>query len=160
SSFGYSDILDFDGYINIHLSADDLDVLVAQGDIGQNDLTGDSVAYNLGTVDVPGINGTATFFERNNGEALALLSLVGTPNDGMHPAHIHMGSVATAPGSILYTFTPVDGLTGMSLSNVSALDDDTPFGYNDVLAVDGYINVHLSADDLATLVAQGDIGIN
>ena len=119
SSFGYSDILDFDGYINIHLSADDLDVLVAQGDIGQNDLTGDSVAYNLGTVDVPGINGTATFFERNNGEALALLSLVGTPNDGMHPAHIHMGSVAAAPGSILYTFTPVDGLTGMSLSNVS-----------------------------------------
>ena len=78
----------------------------------------------------------------------------------MHPAHIHMGSVAAAPGSILYTFTPVDGLTGMSLSNVSALDDDTPFGYNDVLAVDGYINVHLSADDLATLVAQGDIGIN
>ena len=160
SSFGYSDILDYDGYINIHLSADDLDVLVAQGDIGQNDLTGDSVAYNLDTVDVPGINGTATFFERNNGEALALLSLVGTPNDGTHPAHIHMGSVATAPGSILYTFTPVDGLTGMSLSNVSALDDDTPFGYNDVLAVDGYINVHLSADDLATLVAQGDIGIN
>ncbi|WP_431136718.1 CHRD domain-containing protein [Psychroserpens mesophilus] len=160
TSFGYTNILDYDGYINIHLSADDLDVLVAQGDIGQNDLTGNSIAYDLATVDVPGITGTATFFERNNGEALAQLSLIGTPNGGMHPAHIHMGSVATAPGDILFTFTPVDGLTGKSETNVSALDDDSPFGYGDVLTVDGYLNVHLSADDLGTLVAQGNIGAN
>lgn len=160
SSFGYTDILDFDGYINIHLSADNLEFLVAQGDIGQNDLNGNSVTYSLATVDVPGISGTATFFERNNGEALALLSLNGTANDGLYPAHIHMGSITTAPGDILYTFTPVDGLTGMSVSNVAALDDDTVFGYEDVLTVDGYINVHLSADELETLVAQGNIGIN
>ncbi|MCK8481991.1 CHRD domain-containing protein [Psychroserpens algicola] len=160
TAFGYADILDFDGYINIHLSASELSTIVAQGDIGQNELTGISTVYNLATVDVVGISGTATFSERVNGEALAILTLDGTPDGGMHPAHIHMGSVATAPGGILFTFNSVDGTTGMSMTNVAALDDTTAFGYNDVLTVDGYINVHLSADNLGTLVAQGDIGVN
>jgi hypothetical protein len=38
-------LLDFDGYINVHLSADKLATLVAQGDIGQNDLTDVSKVY-------------------------------------------------------------------------------------------------------------------
>jgi hypothetical protein len=32
-------LLNFDGYINVHLSATNLASLVAQGDIGQNELT-------------------------------------------------------------------------------------------------------------------------
>lgn len=160
SSFGYANILDFDGYINIHLSASELGTIVAQGDIGQNELTGNSTVYPLATVDVTGIAGTATFTERVNGEALATISLTGTPDGGMHPAHIHMGSVATAPGAILFTFNPVNGTTGESMTNVSVLNDDTAFLYDDVLAIDGYLNVHLSAEDLGTLVAQGNIGVN
>lgn len=156
----YDELLDFDGYINVHLSADELGTIVAQGDIGQNELTSDSMTFPLATVDVAGISGTATFTKRANGEALATLSLTGTPDGGMHPAHIHEGSVATAPGDILFTFTPVDGTTGMSKTNVSMLDDNTAFNYSDVLTVDGYINVHLSADDLGTLVAQGNLGSN
>ncbi|GAL67432.1 CHRD domain-containing protein [Jejuia pallidilutea] len=156
----FEDMLVFDGYINVHLSDSELTTIVAQGDIGQNVLTGASTVYSLNELDVTGISGTATFYERANGEALAILDIANTPVDGMHPAHIHMGSVATAPGDILFTFDPVDGNTGMSMTNVSELDDETPFGYSDVLTVDGYINVHLSAADLATIVAQGDIGIN
>lgn len=156
----YDDMLDFDGYINVHLSSTELATLVAQGDIGQNELTGESKVYTLNELDVTGINGTATFYERVNGEALAKLELVNTPVDGEHPAHIHAGSVANAPGGILFTFTPVDGNTGVSMTNVAELDDSTAFGYDDVLTVDGYINVHLSVADLATVVAQGDIGIN
>lgn len=40
------------------------------------------------------------------------------------------------------------------------LDDETMLGYTDVLKVDGYVNVHLSADDLATVAAEGDVGEN
>ncbi|WP_369993914.1 hypothetical protein [Winogradskyella sp.] len=156
----YAEVLTIDGYINVHLSASDLGTLVAQGDIGQNELTGESKVYALSAVDVPSISGTATFFERVNGEALAVLDLLNTVDGEMHPAHIHAGSVATAPGAILFTFNSVNGTTGVSKTNVAVLDDDTAFGYDDVLTVDGYINVHLSAGDLATLVAQGDIGIN
>jgi len=157
--FGYDDVLEVDGYVNVHLSMNDLATIVAQGDIGQNELTGESKSYDLGERDVPGISGTVLFEERINGEAQATIMLTGTPDGGMHPAHIHMNTAAEG-GGILYTFTPVNGTSGMSRSNLSMLDDGTMFGYDDVLTVDGYVNVHLSMDDLATIVAQGDIGQN
>ncbi|MAD97519.1 MAG: hypothetical protein CMB99_09370 [Flavobacteriaceae bacterium] len=155
----YTDLLNFDGYINIHLSANDLATVVAQGDIGQNELTGNSKSYDLGEKDVTGISGMVLFEERKNGEAQATIMLMGTPNDGMHPAHIHANS-ASEGGPILYTFGMVNGATGMIRTNISMLDDNTPFGYADILLVDAYINVHLSVNELATIVAQGDIGAN
>ncbi|MGY5848407.1 CHRD domain-containing protein [Salegentibacter sp. HM20] len=158
--FMYNDILSYDGYVNVHLSADELTTIVAQGDIGENELTGESKTYELMEKDVEGIMGTATFEERVNGEALATISLQNTPDGGMHPAHIHMGAAVDGPGEIAFTFNPVNGTTGMSMTNVSMLDDDSEFMYSDVLEYDGYINVHLSADNLGTIVAQGDIGGN
>ena len=158
-SLDYETLLDFDGYINIHLSAADLATVVAQGDIGQNELIGDSKSYVLNEKDVAGISGSVLFEKRKNGEAQATIMLAGTPNGGSHPAHIHMNT-AVEGGGILYTFSPVDGTTGMSVSNVSMLDDSTPFNYEDILTVDGYINVHLSMSQLSTIVAQGDIGQN
>lgn len=159
TALGYSDILDFDGYVNVHLSAQELGTLVAQGDIGQNELTGEVKSFELKTKDVDGIMGTAMFEERINGEALATIMLDGTPDDGMHPAHIHMNTAAEG-GDIAFTFNVVNGTTGMSKTNVAALNDGSAFGYDDVLVYDGYINVHLSAENLGTLVAQGDIGQN
>ena len=155
----YDDLLNFDGYINVHASADDLGTLLAQGDIGQNDLTGTTKSYDLVTKDVDGISGTATFSERVNGEALLEVMLDGTPDGGMHPGHIHNNSAAET-GGIAKTLTTLDGTTGMSKTNISALNDGTQIGYAGILDFDGYINFHLSADDLATLVAQGDIGGN
>ncbi|OZV70593.1 CHRD domain-containing protein [Winogradskyella aurantia] len=159
SIFGYDAILGVDGYVNVHLSMDELATIVAQGDIGQNELTGESKSYALGEIDVPGISGSVLFEERLNGEAQATITLIGTPDGGMHPAHIHMNS-ASEGGPILYTFAPVNGTSGISRSNIAMLDDNTMFGYNDLLSVDGYINVHLSMDELATIVAQGNIGSN
>lgn len=159
AAFGYDSVLNVNGYVNVHLSVDELSTIVAQGDIGANELTGNSKSYTLGERDVPGISGSVVFEERVNGQALATIMLDGTPNDGSHPAHIHINTAAEG-GGILYTFSPVDGTTGMSVSNVAALDDDTAFGYTDVLDIDGYVNVHLSADELGTIVAQGDIGQN
>ena len=158
-SYTYADILTVDGYVNVHLSADNLGVIVAQGDIGENELTGESITYPLAEVDVAGISGDVTFEERVNGEALATINLMGTNNGDMHPAHIHENSAAVG-GPILLSFTPVDGTTGMSQTNISELDDASSFGYSDVLTVDGYVNVHLSAQELGTLVGQGDIGSN
>lgn len=156
--FMYENIEAFDGYINVHLSETDTSI-VSQGDIGENELTGESVVYDLNEVDVVDISGTASFFRRQNGEALAIIELMNTPVDGMHPGHIHENDVATT-GPILFTFNDVDGNTGISQTNVIQLDDGTPFGYDEVLEVNGYINIHLSASDLGTLVAQGNIGVN
>ena len=155
----YDQLLNFDGYINVHLSVDELSTIVAQGDIGQNDLTGTVKSYDLNSVAIPDISGSATFYERNNGEALAVIRLDNTPEGGEHPGHIH-NNTAVEGGGIAFSFNPVDGDTGVSKTNVASLDDGASFGYDDVLDFNGYINIHLSAEDLATLVAQGDIGQN
>ena len=159
TAVGYDDLINFDGYINVHLSADELSTIVAQGDIGQNDLTGASKTYGLGEKAVAGIDGEITFYERNNGEALSVIELMNTPEGGMHPAHIHLNS-AVEGGGIAFSFNPVDGTSGQSKTNVAQLDDGTSFSYSDVMNFNGYINVHLSAEELGVIVAQGDIGSN
>jgi hypothetical protein len=155
----YQQLLNFDGYINVHLSATNLSTLVAQGDIGQNELTATSKVYALGSVAVPNISGTATFFKRVNGEALSIVKLNNTTAGAMHPGHIHANTAAQG-GGIVFTFNPVNGDTGISTTNISKLDSGVAFGYDQLLGYSGYINFHLSATNLATLVAQGDIGQN
>lgn len=162
SEITYEELLKYNGYINVHVSADDLGTLVAQGDIGQNELTGMSSKYPLASVSNPEISGSITFEKRENGEALATIDLEGTEDDVEYPAHIHMGSVANAPGDIIVTFASVNGTTGISKTNVSNLDGKSEFfGYEKVMAVDGYVNVHNPVPaNLSVLVAQGDIGKN
>jgi len=155
----FAQIDDLDAYVNVHKSATELDVIIAQGDIGANQFTGESKTYDLEERAVDGISGEVTFQERKNGNALATIDLNGTANGGVHPAHIHMNSAAES-GGILLTLAPVDGATGESKTEIKTADDGTEFNYNDVLTANAYINVHLSATDLATIVAQGDIGSN
>jgi hypothetical protein len=57
-------------------------------------------------------------------------------------------------------FKPVTGGTGLSVTNISKLDNGTAFGYDQLLTFNGYINFHQSTTNLASLVAQGDIGQN
>ncbi|SDR65088.1 hypothetical protein [Christiangramia echinicola] len=160
--FGYADVLNYDGYINVHLNAEELEILVAQGDIGQNELTGDTTSYSLNSVDVAAIIGTAIFKKRVNGETLVILSLENTVEGAMYPAHIHVGSIADAPGDIAITLNSVNGTTGISMTNVSAFngEDAESIDYNALIEYDGYINIHLSAEELGVLVAQGNIGLN
>ena len=82
-----------------------------------------------------------------------------TPAGASHPAHIHTNTAAEG-GGILFTFNAVDGDSGMSMSNISDLDDTTPIAYEELLEIDAYVNVFLSANELSTIVAQGDIGSN
>lgn len=155
----YEGLLDYDGYVNIHKSAEELNILYAQGDIGQNALTGNSEAYDLTAVDQSGVSGTVTFEERINEETLVTISLMGTPDGGTHPAHIHEGSVAEAPGPIVIPLATVDGTTGMSAINITETGGGDAVTYNQLLEFDGYVNIHLSPDDLS-VVAQGNIGAN
>ncbi len=155
----YDELLEFNGYINIHKSADDLGTLIAQGDIGQNELTGESMAYNLGTVANSGVSGEAVFYQRVNGEALIVIDVMGTMAGDSHPSHIHMGDINN-PGAIAVSLKPVDGENGMSKTNIAMQDNGNMFGYEDALNFNGYINVHKSANELDVLLAQGNIGSN
>jgi hypothetical protein len=61
-----------------------------------------------------------------------------------------------------FTFNPVNGTTGLSASDTrqGMMPDEVNYTYAEILTVDGYVNVHLSEAQLATIVAQGDIGAN
>ncbi len=155
----YERLVRYDGYINVHLSADELNTLVAQGDVGGNALTGESVTYSLDSLAIPGIRGEATFLRRNNGLTLAVINLQNTPEGGIHPSHIHANTAAES-GPIVISLNPVAGTSGLSKSSIRQFDDGTPVTYEQLLTYDGYLNVHRSSTDLTTLVVQGDIGQN
>jgi uncharacterized surface protein with fasciclin (FAS1) repeats len=96
------------------------------------------------------VSGTAKFEKISDAQTKVTINLTGTPAGGSHPAHIHVGS--NPPGGGIYvTLTNVDGTTGESISTVNET-------FESLTTYDGYINVHLSAADLATVVATGETG--
>lgn len=155
----YDELLNYDGYINVHLSPDQLSTVVAQTDIGANALTGEQTVYDLQENASSGVSGTVTFSERMDGSTLGVIQLSGTPQDGNHPAHIHDNS-ASEGGPIAVSFNNVDGATGRSATQIEEKDDGTSITYDEILSYDGYVNVHLSPNDLPTVVSQGNIGSN
>jgi plastocyanin len=159
TAFGYDQVLTYNGYINFHLSATALATVVAQGDIGQNELTGRKTSYALAQKDVAGINGTVEFAERVNQTTLVTIKLVGTPAGGSHPAHIHENNVATS-GNIIAGLNAVNGDTGISKTQVANLVGGAAVTYTQFLTLNAYVNVHLSATAISTIVAQGDVGSN
>ncbi|WP_179008322.1 CHRD domain-containing protein [Winogradskyella forsetii] len=128
-------------------------------DDGATGPTGESKTYNLGSLNDSNIIGTAEFIKNFDNSTTIELDLSGTSSGGMHPAHIHFNT-AFEGGAIALTLGTVDGATGFSSITTSTLDDGTPINYEEFLDFDGYINVHLSANDLETIVAQGNIGQN
>lgn len=151
----YDDLLNYDGYVNVHASESDLSTLVAQGDIGSNELTGDNKVYTLHPVADPAVTGTATFAKRKNGSTLVTVALNGTQAGASHPSHIHANTIAQT-GSIVINLNNVDGTTGMAKTNVDTLNNGTPITYEELLDFNGYLNVHTGS----TFVVQGDIGAN
>ncbi|MFT7352846.1 MAG: hypothetical protein ACI9XR_002637 [Flavobacterium sp.] len=155
----YAELLDFDGYINIHLSTTESATIIAQGDVGQNELTGKKMSYELTEKDVEGVNGTIEFAERVNQTTLVTINLLGTSDGGLHPAHIHENDIATT-GDIIVGLNPVIGDTGVSKTQVASLVSGASITYTEFLTLNAYVNIHESDADLATLIAQGNIGAN
>jgi predicted aconitase with swiveling domain len=151
----YEEMLDFNGYLNVHTGS----TFVVQGDIGQNELTGDKKEYALAELDGSGVSGIALFEKRKNGKTQITLNLTGTVAGGDHPAHIHANDAATG-GGIVLDLNNVNGATGKSVTSANAMRDGTPVTYDELLVYNGHINVHLSPAQLATRIAQGNIGSN
>ena len=122
-------------------------------------LTGESKTYVLNSVSNPDISGTVKFEERSDNSTIVTIELEGTSSGETHVAHIHENSAAET-GDIIIDLNSISGSSGMSETVVTELNDGTPITYSELLMLNGYTNVHLSETDLATLIAQGDIGEN
>lgn len=105
--------------------------------------------YTLETV-AAGVGGTVTFTEVNSSSTTVTINLTGAPAGGVHPAHIHDG-VKFSGGGIAFPLTDV--VNSISVTTVSQ-------SYDALTSYNGYVNVHLSAAELTTVVATTNIGSN
>jgi hypothetical protein len=115
--------------------------------------------YPMTAVSDPAVSGQVTFRKEGPNTTFILIQLQGTQDGNIHPAHIHANSVAEG-GPIVIDLAPVDGNTGRSETLVTAFDDGNPVTYEQLLNYNGHANVHLSMENLATLIARGNIGSN
>jgi len=155
----YEELLDYDGHVNVHLSEAEMGTIIAQGDVGGNELTDVSKTYDLNSNGEDGVEGTVTITERLSGAALVEIDLEDTEDGAVHPANIYTNSVLET-GDIAISLNPVDGATGYSATHVEMLDDETDITYEGLLEYDGHVRVHLSEDEMGTIIARGDIGTN
>jgi hypothetical protein len=101
--------------------------------------------------------------------ALAALALMAPASlaqggDGPHPAHIHSGSCAEL-GDVVVPLTDV-AVVGADAERSGAADaipvkgsyTEVEMTLDDILASPHAVNVHLSADEIGTYIACGDIG--
>ena len=157
----YSQLLNFDGYLNVHESATNLSVLIAQADIGQNELTGSSKNYPLLETNASGITGSIDFFERRNSEMLVQINLNGTTTGMVYPAQLNMEDVVTT-GAEVFAFNAINGIdaeTVISQTNLVNLNGQTEaFTYDDLLEYNGHVNVQITPS--LDSVAQANIGSN
>jgi len=154
----YAELLMLNGYVNVHVSATDLATLIAQGDIGENELTSASTTYALQSVNASGIDGTVTFSKRVNGSSLVKVNLNGASPTGNYPISIYDNNVATT-GPVAITLNNYTGATGSSVTSVRRLNNNTAISYDQLTDYNGHINIGTSATNPAYLV-QGNIGAN
>lgn len=153
----YSQLLDFDGYLNVHESSANLGTIIAQTDIGGNEITSTQKSYNLATANASGVSGTALFEKRKNGKTLLTLSLTGTLSGNDYPANIRLGSVSTVGTTpVRRSLNPVEGASGKSYTNLRTLNDGTPVSYDEWMMFTGFVRVE---DPISSLpIAEGNIG--
>jgi hypothetical protein len=157
----YSQLIEYDGFVQILLSSSEPDKIIAIGDIGGNVITETNISYPLSTVGTFGITGSALFEKRINGNTLVTLTMNGLLSNTYYPASINVGSIESiGGGNIMKTLQSVDGNTGKSFTNIRSLNNNVVINYDNWLVYVGYINVYHTEPYNLNIISQGNIGAN
>jgi len=160
TKISYAQLIAYNGYIRVIQSDQDANVILAEGDIGGNELTSASKTYPLTTVGTYGVTGNALFEKRLNGNTLVTITLNGVLAGNTYDASINLGSIASVGGGpIVKTLGTVDGTTGKSYTDISELNSNLAITYANWLVYDGYINIYTNANE-GTVICNGNIGSN
>jgi len=161
STMTYAQLIAFNGFVKVVKSDSEPNIILAQGDIGGNEITKINKSYTLTTLGNFGVSGTALFEKRVNGNSLLTLSLTGTIAGDVYLSTINLGSIASVGGGpVVKTLQLVNGTTGKSYTNITNLNSGTAITYDNWLVYDGYINVYQSTDLSGTVICRGNIGSN
>ncbi len=122
--------------------------------------TGNEQQYALSQASNFPVNGFVVFRERRDNLTEIKINLTGTDGDINHPTHLHYGNISNPDADMALLLTPVNGITGESISIVNALNDETVMTYNDFINFDGHIKVHLDGGpNKNVILAIGNIGL-
>ena len=161
TSISYDNLIAYDGFIIIHKSISEPDVILAQGDIGGNVITSTNITYTLETVPTFNVAGTALFEKRVNGNTLLTITVTGVIAGELYPATINLGSIETTGGGpVVKTLNNVDGTTGKSYTNIRKLNSGLDITYDNWLDYVGYINIYENAVSIDNIICHGNIGSN
>jgi len=160
--------------LNVFLSEDE-ETVVACGEVGEGADAGESgeaapgteaspetvaeeefntartESFDVAEVGGSGVSGAVQVTEDpRTGGARVAITLEGTPDGGVHPAHFHVGDCGSN-GPIVVPLNNVNGDSGSSVTETEA-------SFEEITESDHYINIHLSPEDLGTIVACGEVG--
>jgi len=108
-----------------------------------------SVSYDILATNNSTVKGQLFLADYGLGSSLIVISVSGAST--MHPAHLHKGNCGSS-GDVA---VPLESVSAEGLS--VSLND---IALSDILAGDHYLNIHASADDLGTIVACTEVGLN
>jgi hypothetical protein len=150
----YADLENFNGYVNVHKSMAELEVEIAQVDIGQNALNGEEETYGLEGQTLAALDGSITLCKRKNNQTLVRISFDETIASTGAVPFLYSGSLDSEGQQkmALGTFNA----QGKAFANVTTLDA-TPFTYADFTNYNGHIRV---VDGAEVLLSAGNIGSN
>ena len=117
-----------------------------------------SEVYLLKSSSDANIDGKITFTEKQDGSIEALLEMSGS-NGEIHPAFIYAGNYQTG-GQIAITLNPIECHCQASTTEISTFDNGTAITFDALKKFDGHVRVHQSASNMATILANGNIGKN
>ncbi len=157
----YKELIAYDGFIQVHKSALEPNVILAIGDIGGNVITSTNKSYTMMQIGTYGVSGTALFEKRTNGNALVTITLTGAIPGDFYPATINVGSISTVGGGdTKKTLNAVNGTTGKSFTNIRNLNSGIAITYDNWLVYDGYINIYQTSILYNNIICHGNIGSN
>ena len=105
------------------------------------------VTVTLEELNASGISGTAWLTDNGDGTTTVSVELEGSPEGGVHPAHIHEGSCPEV-GAVVADIGPIEG---------GANETTVEMSLEDILGGEHAINVHKSPEEVQVYVACGDI---
>jgi hypothetical protein len=108
------------------------------------------LSYFISAINSSGANGTLEFIDYGLGNTLIVINMTGLQSQRIYPAHIHAGN-CESNGDVIVPLESVGGDSGLSITLATATFDS-------LIAGDYYLNVHESPENLATVIACGEVG--
>ncbi len=152
NAVSYDDLIGINGHVNVYPSEHEAETILAQADVGGNKLTEEALVFNVEEENESAITGSVEFLERINGNILAVIELSGADPAQTHIARLYSaGDEENDNGEHLFTFSGIDGESGISHTDFNELNNETEFLFDDLKEFKGTVHIYFSEDDLNLL---------